>query len=109
MTGFADLEAVAKAADVEWNSDASIRAEFVDKKSFVALRRAEAQGRTRTLSGAVVRVTAGMPTADQQSTAPNPATGTNDASGLAARQGQVRQENVGRRFAGLPEIPVPQV
>lgn len=89
----------------EWDGDAGLRAEFGgDKEAYLALRRAEQGGRVRVLApGAARSQTQQAPLQPLASTPTGPA-----AFALAERQAQVRQENVGRQFAGLPVLPIPQ-
>lgn len=155
MNGFADLEAVERDAKRTWANDPATRAEFADSEStYLAYRRAEAQGRVRTLgarpAGAAAVVSNATPKAEAESIWANDASiraaflskedflayhraaaagrvrvaGGNsatsapavaaarsappDASSLAARQAEVRRENVGRIFAGLPPLDIPQ-
>jgi hypothetical protein len=164
MSGFADLEAVARDAENVWSADVSIRAEFGSKESYLAFRKAEARGACRILgrrsAAAVVPDQAKAPAVDAEA-ATQDAERTWDADAsvrsefngnkaaylafrradarkpiniigrkavgraidsttavvvsqatssgtLAQRQAQVRQENVGRQFAGLPPLDVPQ-
>lgn len=89
-----------------WAADVGLRAEFGgDKNAYLALRRAEIDGRVKTIAPA-----AAAAQINQESEAAHPVAEptANDACSLAARQAHIRQENVGRLFAGLPELPIPQ-
>lgn len=91
--------------DTEWASDASLRAEFCgDKSAYIALRRAEMDGRVRTLAPRAEALQTALAAPPHAQMAAPPLGGNS----LAERQAQTRQENVGRQFAGLPELPVPQ-
>jgi hypothetical protein len=160
MNGFADMDAVTRSAEDAWNADASVRHEFCSKENYLAFRRAEAKGLSRTVGrGATafvkdsvqtsapgqadsdwdgdadlraefgghkeaylalrraeqagsVKVLAPGAARPQIQQAPlqqpsNSPTGSGDFT-LSQRQAQVRQENVGRQFAGLPVLPIPQ-
>jgi hypothetical protein len=163
MNGFVDLVAVTRDAESVWAADDSVRAEFGSKDIYLALRRAEAKGQSRTLGiGVTAFVKPTMQTSapgqfdsewdddsalhaefsgskerylafrraeqngsvkilspgaahshTQQAPLQQPSSGPSNpsfqgAGSLAERQAQVRQENVGRQFAGLPVLPVPQ-
>lgn len=89
----------------EWELDAGLRAEFGgNKESYLAFRRAEQDGRVRVFAPGAARPQTQQAPLRQHSSAP---TGQ-AAHTLAERQAQVRQENVGRQFAGLPVLPIPQ-
>lgn len=105
MSGFADLDAVTRDAESVWAGDAELRAEFGgNKESYLALRRAEQDGRVKIfVPGAARSQTQQAPLQPLASTPTDQAAFT-----LAERQAQVRQENVGRQFAGLPVLPIPQ-
>jgi hypothetical protein len=165
MSGFADLEAVARDATSVWAADASIRAEFGSLEAYQAFRRAESRGTCRILgqpnAAAILPDQAKPPAVDAEAATQDAertwaadasvrsefngnkaaylafrradarkpiniigrkvvgsandvarAVGvsqmTSSAGSLAERQAQVRQENVGRQFAGLPPLDVPQ-
>lgn len=163
MNGFVDLDAVTRDAESVWAADDSVRAEFGSKDVYLALRRAEAKGQSRTLGRGVtafVKPTVQTPAPGQfdsewdgdsalraefggskerflafrqaeqdgrvkilahgaahshtqQAPLRQPSSGPASPSGqgagsLTERQAQVRQENVGRQFAGLPVLPIPQ-
>lgn len=91
--------------DAEWAADASLRAEFGgDKNAYYALRRAEMDGWVRALAphAEAPQIATAAPLHAQVAAQPQ------GGKSLAERQAQTRQENVGRQFAGLPELPVPQ-
>lgn len=163
MNGFVDLDAVTRDAESVWAADDSVRAEFGSKDVYLALRRAEAKGQSRTLgrgvtafvkptvqtpapgqlgsewdddaalraefggskeryqafrraeqNGSVKILARGAAHSHAQQATPRQASSesfspsSQGAGSLAERQAQVRQENVGRQFAGLPVLPVPQ-
>ena len=96
-----DTEAVKRAAHAEWESDPALRAEFTSRDAYVAYRLADARGAARIMNRKTVAeavfervVAAAVPAVDSQD--------------LARRQALVRQENVGRAFAGLPALSIPQ-
>ncbi|MDP3797401.1 MAG: hypothetical protein Q8R06_09660 [Polaromonas sp.] len=94
--------------DAEWAGDAELRAEFGgNKDAYTALRRAETEGRVKTLAPRTAQPQRQQVALPQPQSGPS-GQGDQGASNLAQRQAQIRQENVGRRFAGLPELPIPQ-
>lgn len=94
--------------DAEWEGDPALRAEFAgDKVAFLALRRAEADGRVKTFTPRTAARPQQQAALLQPPSAP-PQQADEGVGNLAQRQAQIRQENVGRLFAGLPELPIPQ-
>jgi len=100
--GKVDAEAITAEAENEWSCNAAIRTEFGwNKAAYLAFRKAEAAGRAR-IHGSSQR--------HQEAAAGHTApalTGGNQST-LQERQALVRQENVGRQFAGLQPLPLPQ-
>lgn len=91
--------------DSEWDGDSALRAEFGgSKETYLALRRAETDGSVKVLAPGAARSQTQQAPLQQ----PSSATTGSDAVTLSQRQAQVRQENVGRQFAGLPVLPIPQ-
>lgn len=91
--------------ETEWEGDAALRAEFSgNKAAYLALRRAEQDGRVKTLAPGAARPQTQPAQLQQPSSGPT----SQAAHTLAERQAQARQENVGRQFAGLPTLPIPQ-
>lgn len=97
MRGSADIAQIVRDAEVEWDKDAAIRAEFMSKESYMAWRKADARGAARIVGRNAVAYPDNA--SATEATAPD---------SLATRQAQVRQQNVGRRFAGLPLLDLPQ-
>lgn len=94
--------------DSEWDSDAALRAEFGgSKETYLAFRRAEQNGSVKILTRGAVHAHAQQAPVREPSSGPS-SPSSQGAGSLAERQAQVRQENVGRQFAGLPVLPVPQ-
>lgn len=94
--------------DADWEADSNLRAEFGgDKAAYLALCRAEQDGRVKTLAPGATpsqRSPATLPQAAGELVGKS----NQDAASLAERQSQVRQQNVGRQFAGLPVLTIPQ-
>lgn len=94
--------------DAEWDGDSKLRAEFGgNKDDYMALRRAESEGRVRTLTPGAAHTQRPQAALRLPPSGPSIQAVQGECS-LAERQAQVRQENVGRQFAGLPVLPVPQ-
>ena len=93
-----DMAALEQDANQAWDSDRTLHAEFSSRETYIAWRRADAVGAGR------VFVRRSAPSAADQ---PMPS-GDTGAGSLAQRQAAIRQENVGRTFAGLAPLPMPQ-
>lgn len=98
MRGSADIAQVVRDAENEWNKDAAIRAEFLTKESYVAWRKADARGAAQIVGKSVATAHPAHAPSSEES----------NASSLSERQAQARQQNIGRRFAGLPLLDIPQ-
>ena len=120
-----DIDAVKASAAAEWAARPALRAEFSGLDAYTAYRVADARGAARIFAGkSVVRgdapawpstantsplLTSREPAAPasaahtRHNAAPVPASGD-----LIQRQALVRQQNIGRQFAGLQPLPIPQ-
>ena len=98
-----DIEAVKRDAHAQWENDPALRAEFTCRESYVAWRCSDARGDSRIFGGKVI--TEASPS---RVAATSVASSDQAPHDLAHRQAQVRRENVGRAFAGLPALPIPQ-
>lgn len=100
-----DIEAVKAKARRDWDADPSLRAEFRTLEALVAFCVADARGQARVFTGK----SAEQPQRQVTGTAVAAAAQSIAASDLIHRQALVRQENIGRVFAGLPPLPIPQI
>lgn len=94
-----DIEAVKRDAHAQWDNDPALRAEFTSCDSYVAYRVADARGAARIMHGKTVTANTAAQVGAASDQRPDD---------LARRQAQVRQENVGRAFAGLAPLQIPQ-
>jgi hypothetical protein len=97
-----DAEATTRDAERAWAADASVRVEFSSKETYLAFRLADARGAARIIGTRNSAARATPPVAMSGPAA------VHSIGSLAERQAQVRQENVGRQFAGLAPLDLPQ-